>query len=71
VGLRLRTLDPEVRPFIFHWRKEGGRLAGRARSIGARRAAGSPAAPAMGCFAWCAPPATCWKATRRPTRWAA
>jgi RNA ligase len=31
LGLRLRSLDPQVRPFIFHWRKDGGRLAGRAR----------------------------------------
>jgi RNA ligase len=31
VGLRLGTLDPQVRPFIFHWRKAGGRIDGRAR----------------------------------------
>jgi len=31
IGLRLRTLDPEVRPFIFHWRKAGGKLVGGAR----------------------------------------
>jgi RNA ligase len=31
VGLQLATLDPEVRPFIFHWRKAGGRLEGKAR----------------------------------------
>lgn len=29
VGLRLTTLDPDVRPFIFHWRKSGGTLVGR------------------------------------------
>ena len=31
LGLRLRTLDPQVRQFIFHWRKAGGRIDGRAR----------------------------------------
>ena len=31
VGLRLSTLDPQVRPFIFHWRKAGGQIEGRAR----------------------------------------
>ena len=31
LGLRLRTLDPQVRPFIFSWRKAGGALDGRAR----------------------------------------
>jgi RNA ligase len=31
VGLRLRSLDPEVQPLIFHWRKAGGKLEGRAR----------------------------------------
>src|SRR5262249_21589450 len=33
VGLRLRTLHPQVRPFIFHWRKAGGSLDGRARDV--------------------------------------
>jgi RNA ligase len=31
LGLRLHTLDPDVRPFIFHWRKAGGQLAGGQR----------------------------------------
>lgn len=31
VGLRLRTLDPDVQPFIFPWRKAGGKLEGRSR----------------------------------------
>lgn len=26
VGLRLQSLDPELRPFIFAWRKQGGNL---------------------------------------------
>lgn len=30
VGLRLRSLEPEVQPLIFHWRKAGGKLEGRA-----------------------------------------
>jgi RNA ligase len=31
VGLRLRSLDRDVQPFIFHWRKQGGKLEGRPR----------------------------------------
>ena len=31
VGLSLNSLDADVRPFIFHWRKSGGKLEGRAR----------------------------------------
>ena len=31
VGLRLDTIDPDVRPFIFTWRKSNGTLEGRAR----------------------------------------
>jgi RNA ligase len=31
IGLALATLDPDVRPFIFHWRKSGGQIDGRAR----------------------------------------
>lgn len=31
IGLKLRTLDPDVQPFIFHWRKSGGKIDGRAR----------------------------------------
>ena len=34
IGLRLNTLDPDVRPFIFAWRKQGGDLlAGRSREV--------------------------------------
>lgn len=34
IGLRLNTLDPELRPFIFAWRKQGGDLmAGRSREV--------------------------------------
>jgi len=29
VGLKLRTLDPQVQPLIFHWRKSGGKLEDR------------------------------------------
>ncbi len=30
IGLRINTLDPDIRPFIFQWRKMGN-LEGRAR----------------------------------------
>lgn len=31
IGLQLRTLDPDVQPFIFSWRKSNGKLEGRSR----------------------------------------
>jgi RNA ligase len=31
LGLSLDTIDPEVRPFIFNWRKFGGQLQGKSR----------------------------------------
>lgn len=31
IGLALATLDPDVRPFIFHWRKNGSALEGKGR----------------------------------------
>ena len=33
VGLQLKSLDPEVRSLIFVWRKAGGRLDDRAKSV--------------------------------------
>jgi RNA ligase len=34
LGLRLGTLDPELRPLIFSWRKQGGDLLrGRSREV--------------------------------------
>lgn len=31
VGLQLKNLPPDVRPFIFPWRKSGGKIEGRSR----------------------------------------
>jgi RNA ligase len=32
IGLQLRSLDPEVQPLIFSWRKAGGKLDARGKS---------------------------------------